>query len=185
MEKIDLGKTIHDAISRFSQNRIGAKPPVFVTLSPALTQVPWRDQTLKEFLRYFLYESLLTSDADAAIEISLRRRPLLKDLNAFLGVQPAYWVQLKVAGRGLRVSECLVEDLFGEVGYRCEEWVGLENSSARMGIFGAIDTPEMKMVFCLETTRHILKCDLLLPIMDFYPDSNTTSVGDVQESSRV
>jgi hypothetical protein len=54
-----------------------------------------------------------------------------------------------------------------------------------MGIFGAIDTPQMKMVFCLETTRHILKCDLLLPIVDFYPASDMTSVVDVQQTSRL
>jgi hypothetical protein len=185
MEQVNLSSVIEQAITRFSRNRIGEKPPVFVTLSPVLPQVPWKDSALRQFLQFFLYESLLTSDASAAIEISLRRRSLLKDLTAFLGVQPSYWVQIRVSGRGLRVAEQVIEDLFGEVGYRCEEWVGMENSNARLGIFGAIDTPQMKMVFCLETTRHILKCDLLLPIVDFYPASNRISVADVQETSRV
>ena len=130
MERIDLGTIIQDSISRFSQNRIGDKPPVFVTLSPALTQVPWNDRTLKEFLRYFLYEALLTSDPDAPVEITLRRRTLLADLKAFVGVQPSYWIQVRISGRGLRIAENLVEDLFTEVGYRCEEWVGIDGSEA-------------------------------------------------------
>ena len=100
MERIDLGTIIQDSISKFSQNRIGAKPSVFVTLSPALTQVPWKDRTLKEFLRFFLYEALLTSDPDAPVEITLRRRFLLADLKAFVGVQPSYWVQVRISGRG-------------------------------------------------------------------------------------
>jgi hypothetical protein len=169
MERVDLGTVIQDAISRFSHNRIGDKPPVFVTLSPALTQVPWRDRSLKQFLRFFLYEALLTSDPDAAVEISLRRRALLTDLKSFVGVEPSYWIQLRISGRGLRIGEPLVEDLFDEVGYRCEEWVGIDGSNARLGIFGTIDTPQFKMVFCVELKRNKLLCDLLIPVIDERP----------------
>jgi len=169
MEKVNLGSVIEQAITRVTRNRIGETPPVFVTLSPALTQVPWRDSGLKQFLQFFLYESLLTSDANAAIEISLRRRSVLKDLTAFVGIQPSYWVQLRISGRGLKIVENHVESLFGEVGYRCEEWVGVDGSGARLGIFGAIDAPNLKMVFCLESTRQRLKCDLLLPVNDNRP----------------
>jgi hypothetical protein len=124
MERVNLGSVLEQAISKFSQNRIGDKPPVFVMISPALTPIPWHDRSLKEFVRMFLYEVLLTSDPDAAIEVVLRRKIELKDLNAFVGVRPTCWVQLRVAGRGLRVRELLVEELFAEVGYCCEEWVG-------------------------------------------------------------
>jgi hypothetical protein len=168
MEKINLGSVIEQAITRVAQNRIGEKPAVFVTLSPVLTQVPWKDVALKQFLQFFLYESLLTSDANTAIEISLRRRSLLKDLTAFVGIQPSYWVQLRIAGRGLKIAENHIEDLFDEVGYRCEEWVGMDGSSARLGIFGAMDA-QMKVVFCLGLTRQRLKCDVLLPVHDRRP----------------
>ena len=168
MEKINLGSPIEQAITRVEQNRIGEKPPVFVTLSPALTQVPWRDTALKQFLRFFLYESLLMGDAQKPVEITLRRRALLKDLTAFVGIQPSYWVQLRIAGRGLKISESVVEDLFAEVGYRCEEWIGMDGSNARLGIFGTIDV-QSKIVLCLETSRRRLKCDLLLPVHDHQP----------------
>jgi hypothetical protein len=169
MEQVNLGSVIEQAITRSSQNRLGEKPPVFVALAPVLPQIPWRDAALRRFLQSFLYESLLTSDANAAVEISLRRRSLLKDLTAFLGVQPSYWVQLRISGRGLKIGEQIVEDLFAEVGYRCEEWIGIQGSDARLGIFGTISVPELKMVFCLESTRHRLRCDLLLPVSDGCP----------------
>jgi hypothetical protein len=54
---------IQDAISRFSQNRTGDKPPVFVTLAPTFTQVPWQNQTAEDFVRRFTYETLLTEVA--------------------------------------------------------------------------------------------------------------------------
>jgi hypothetical protein len=166
MGKLDIGTVIHDAISRFSHNRTGAKPPVFVTLSPAMTQVPWKNRTAESFVRRFLYETLLTSDPDAPIEVSLRRRSCLDDLNAFIGIKPSYWIQLRVTGRGIRVGEKLIDELFGELGFRLEEWVGVEGSDTRLGIFATIDAPKLTMVFCLETIRHKLKCDLLLPIDD-------------------
>jgi hypothetical protein len=53
----------------------------------------------------FLYEVLLTNDPDAIIEVTLRRKLELKDLNAFVGVRPSYWMQLRVAGRGLKIME--------------------------------------------------------------------------------
>lgn len=65
--------------------------------------------------------------------------------------------------------EHLIEELFAEVGYRCEEWVGVEDSAARLGIFGNENRPELKLVFCLESNRNILKCDLLLPIFEMIP----------------
>jgi hypothetical protein len=169
MDKINMGSVIEQAITKVTRNRIGAKPAVFVTLSPALTQVPWKDSGLKKFVEFFLYEALLTSDAAAAVEISLRRRSLLRDLTKFVGMEPTYWVQLRISGCGLRIAEPLIEDLFSEAGYRCEEWVGTAGASARLGIFGAIDAPKLKMVFCLESTRSRLRCDLLLPVLDHCP----------------
>lgn len=168
MEKLYLGTIIQEAISRFSQNRSGDKPPVFVTLAPAMTPAVL-DRSAEHFARRFIYETLLTSDPDAPIEISLRRRSCLKDLNAFIGVQPSYWIQLRITGRGIRIGETLIDELFGELGFRIEEWIGGERSDTRLGIFTTIDAPKQTMVFCLESVRHKLKCDLLLPIDEDLP----------------
>jgi hypothetical protein len=138
MRKVDFAIVIQETISRCSQNRIGEKPPVFVTLAPVLTRVPWPDQSAEEFVRRFLYEALFTSDADAAVEVSLRRRALLDDLNAF---------------------------------------VGISGSNMRLGIFGTIDAPNLKMVVSLEALRHRQKCDLLLPIADADPAPELLTAG--------
>ena len=141
---------------------------MFITLAP-LTRLPWRYHSAEEFIRRFLYETLLTSDAGEAVEVSLTRRALLKDLNAFLGIQPSYWIRLRVSGRGLRVEETFIEEIFDEVGLRAEEWLGTVDSSTRLGIFGTFDAPRLKMVFSVESLRRKQKCDLLLPIVDGDP----------------
>ena len=134
MKKIDFAAVIQESISRCNQNRIGPKPHVFVTLSPVLARLPWRYRSAEEFMRRFLYETLLTSDADAAVEVSLRRRAALNDLKAFVGVEPSYWIQLHGAGRGIRVAENLIDDLFSEVGLLPEEWLGSTDANTRLGI---------------------------------------------------
>jgi hypothetical protein len=78
-------------------------------------------------------------------------------------------MQLRVAGRGLKIMEPLIEELFAEVGYYSEEWVGAQDSAARLGIFGNKNKLEQKMVFCLELSRNILKCDVLLPVFEKVP----------------
>jgi len=169
MDHINLGSVIEQAISKFGQNRIGDKPPVFFMISPSLAPIARFDRSLKEFVRMFLYEVLLTNDPGAIIEVTLRRKMELKDLNAFVGVRPSYWMQLRVAGRGLKIMEPLIEELFAEVGYHSEEWVGVQDSAARLGIFGNKNKLEQKMVFCLELSRNILKCDVLLPVFEKVP----------------
>lgn len=166
MERLDIGTIMQETIARFSQNRGGAKPPVFVTLAPAMGPVSWENHSAATFMRRFVYETLLTSDPDAPIEVSLRCKSSLSDLNAFIGIKPAFWIQLRVTGRGLRIGEKAIEELFDELGFRVEEWVGVEGSDTRLGIFGTIDAPTVKMVFCLQSVRHKLRCDLLLPIHD-------------------
>jgi hypothetical protein len=95
----------------------------------------------------------------------------LADLSAFVGIKPRYWIQLRVQGRGLRLAEGFIDDIFSEVGLRAEEWLGIAGSNSRMAIFGTIDAPKLKMVFCLESVRQKQKCDLLLPIADADPAS--------------
>jgi hypothetical protein len=135
-----------------------------LTLAPTFTPVPWRDRPLNEFIRFFLYEALISSDPGSAIEISLRQRLALNDLSQFLARRSASWAQLRISGRGLRVNDRFVEDLFADVSYRCDEKLGVEGSSAQLGIFASVEAPARKMVFCLEIRKNRINCDLLIPI---------------------
>jgi hypothetical protein len=166
MENIDLGAVIEDAIAKFSSNRVGDKPPVFVMIPSPWRSVPWRDRSLKELVRVFLYEILLTSDPDSTLEISLRRRAQLKDLDTFVGLNPAYWVQLRISGRGLKMFEKLAQELCFDAGYRCEEWMAIEDTNVRFATFAAFDRPHVKIILCLESSKSVHKCDLLFPVVE-------------------
>ena len=166
MERIDLAKTIQESTATFCQNRIGDKPPISFTVSPTVTDIPWPDRKLQELVKLFLYEALLTNDPEAEVTVSLRRRSQLKDLSEFVGVQPTYWLHLRISGRGVRLSEFFIDEFFSDIGYTCVEWVGVAESETRLGIFTAADKPEIKIVFCLDDNRLKRKFDLLLPVRE-------------------
>lgn len=166
MERIDLTKTIKEATATFCQNRIGDKPPISVTVPAIMTDIPWPDRKLQELVKLFLYEALLTNDPEAEVTVSLRRRSQLKDLSEFVGVQPTYWLHLRISGRGVRLSEFFIDEFFSDIGYTCAEWVGVAESETRLGIFAAADKPEIKIVFCLDDNRLKRKFDILLPVRE-------------------
>lgn len=64
MQNIRLPSVINESLAKFSRNRTGSQPRVFVTVAPDFPEVPWWDGSVKEFARLFLYECLLTSDPD-------------------------------------------------------------------------------------------------------------------------
>lgn len=164
VEKIDIASLVQDALGRFGRNRVGERPPVSLVFAPTTAPVTWHDHTLREFIRYFLYETLVSGNPDAPIEISLRQRLALNDLNGFLRLAATSWTQLRIVGRGLRVDERFVEDLFADCGYRCDEKIGVDGSPASLSIFGAVEAPARKLVFCLELKKHHTLCDLLIPV---------------------
>jgi hypothetical protein len=166
MERIDLAKTIKEATATFCQNRIGDKPPISVTVPAISPEIPWPDRKLQELVKLFIYETLLTNDPDAQLTVLLRKRPQLKDLSAFIGVQASYWLHLRISGRGVRLSVSFFDEFFNDIGYKCAEWVGVAEAETRLGIFAAAGRPDIKIVFCLHDGRFMRKFDLLLPVRE-------------------
>jgi hypothetical protein len=166
MQILDLKELIQEVISKFSENRSSPKPVIFVTFPQAVTRLPWPDKSLRDFVRFFLYQALTSNHREASLEVLVHRSSELNDLARIVGIRTDYWVQLRVMGRGLRMEEKLVEELFADIGYRCEEWVAVRDTRIRLGVFSDISRPRTKMVFCLESSYSIHKCDLLLPVVE-------------------
>jgi len=165
MELIELGALIEEVVQKFSRNRIGAKPAVFVKIPPDLPYLLSGDGALEKLIRVYLYESLLMGNPDTPIHVMVHRRASLKDLEAFAGICPAYWTQLRIRVHGPYLLHNLFKEKFNEIGYGCEEWVGVENSNVQLAIFSS-PWPEAKVVFCADITKDVTKCDLLIPVLE-------------------
>lgn len=155
--KIDLATIVEDVVFKFTENHTGPKPRVFAKIPPDLPLVLWEDDGPERFSRYFLYEVLLRSNPEIPVHIMVDRRIKLKDLEDFVRLSPLYWIQLRVQAYGGGMVESVVEEVFHDVGYRCEEWVGIKGSSAGLAIFCPAEKDEPKMVFCIDAVRRCLE----------------------------
>jgi hypothetical protein len=161
---------IEEVIRRFTRNRIGPKPVVFVKIPPKLLYLPSRNESLEKLIRVYLYESLLMGNPDTPVRIMIHRPAPLKDLESFVGICPIYWTQLRIQMHGLCILNNLVKEKFSEIGYDCEEWVGVENATAQLAIFGS-SWPGTKVIFCADVAKDVTKYDLLIPVSSPSVDS--------------
>ncbi|HEY6197188.1 MAG TPA: hypothetical protein VI231_01150 [Candidatus Binatia bacterium] len=164
MHEVDLNGLIAQAVARFAQNRAGPRPSVRAKLPPALPVISWRDESLGRLIKRFLYHALTANHPDIPVRVSVNERRRLADLEAFVRLHPLSWIQLRIEGHGAGMSDGLVEELFRDFAYRCEEWVGVEGSDAQLAIFTAVDGCGSKIIFCADIAKPAWKCDLLIPV---------------------
>ncbi len=169
MSEINLKSLIEDVVLKFSRNRTGAKPIVLVTIPPELPNLFSQDTRFERLIRLFLYEVLLMNEPEAPVQLLVRRRSRLRDLEAFVGVSPQYWIQLRMAANGPCIPEKLTEERSREVDYRCQERVGVQDSNAQLVILSPMDEHGQKMVLCVDASRRIRKSDLLIPVSEPLP----------------
>jgi hypothetical protein len=164
--EINLRELVQDVILKFSRNRTGPKPRVLATIPPALPLISWHDNDLETFIRQFLYHALLVNNPDRPIQVSVHERSKLTDLERFVGAFPLSWIQLRIEGHGPGMIESVIEEVFGDLGYCCEEWLGIEGSHAQLGIFSPLKKEEPKLVLCIDLNGPMWKCDFLIPVSD-------------------
>jgi hypothetical protein len=163
---VDLNDLIVQAVARFAQNRSGPRPSIRAKLPPEIPVISWRDESLGRFIKRFLYQALTANHPDIPVRVAVNERRRLSDLETFVGLYPLCWIQLRIEGHGSGMSDGLVEELFRDFAYRCEEWVGVEGSDAHLGIFAPVDNGGPKIVFCADIARPTWKCDLLIPVSE-------------------
>jgi len=162
----NLKGLIDSVICNFRRNRTGPQPKIVVKIPVDLPLVFWQDHGLERFIKNFLYHALQVNNPEMPVQIMVHQRSRLTDLESFVGVNPLCWMQLRVEGNGPGMIESAVEEIFDGLGYRCEEWVGVEGSESQLAIFKPMEKNEPKLVLCIDSARNVWKCDFLVPVSD-------------------
>jgi hypothetical protein len=166
MNEINLTGLIEQAIAAFAQKHSGPRPRVRAKIRPDLPLISWRDSALGKFIGRFVYHALMASSPEVPVRVSLNERSRLSDLEAFVRLVPVGWIQLRIEGRGPGMTGGLIEELFRDIAYRCEEWVGVEGSESQLAIFCPENETEPKLVLCADISKPMWKFDLLIPLME-------------------
>ena len=108
MNAINVAGVVAQAIAAFTQNRTGPRPSVRAKIPSDLPLISWRDPRLGQFIKRFLYDTLMASIPEVPVRVSVNARSRLSDLEAFVRLLPICWIQLRLEGRGPGMAGGLV-----------------------------------------------------------------------------
>jgi len=145
----------------------GIGSPVHLSLPPNLSRFPWQDRSLEALIERFLHRASSISQPARPVRIAVRRKAKMPDLEKFFGIPSSYWIQLRIQWRGSAGFDGGARRILEDLGYRCEEWVGVEDSGQQLAAFCLGTGKEPKLVFWTDSRRESHKCDLLIPVSRF------------------
>jgi len=166
MRTVDVAHLIKDIVVSLRTKRADELPTIRLIISPGLPTFPWRDDSLERLLREIFSEFLRSRCGDLPVQIKVSSRPRLQDLQAFIGLSPLYWIQIKFSGYGLLSMTDPIETKLQQAGYYCEEWIGMDNASSQLAIFCPERGNASKLVLYLNTHRYRWECDFLIPVLE-------------------
>ena len=131
-----------------------------------LTRLHCHDRRMERLLCRLARKASLKVHPGKTIRIAVRQRGRMRDLEKFFEIQPAHWIQLRIAWSGPAGFERDARDLMRGLGYRCEEWIGENGSWPQLGAFSFGTKRLLKFLFWAQRQKDIQKCDLLIPVME-------------------
>ena len=165
MRELDLTALLRKTVLRLNKMHAGTGPSVQLSLALNLSKFFWHDCSLEKLIDRLVHYASVISPPARPVRIAVRQKAKMQDLEKFFDIHPSHWVQIKIdlAAAGFEEG---VRKTFEDHGYRCEEWVGVEDSRQQMGVFSLEAEQKLKLLFWAEnhTFRH--KCDLLIPVTD-------------------
>ena len=142
------------------------KSSIQFSLPYAFSGLYCHDRRLERLLCRLARRASLKMHPGNIIRIAVRRRNRMRDLEKFFQIQPAHWIQLRIAWCGPAGFERDALEMMRGLGYRCEEWIGENGSWPQLGAFSFGTKRLLKFLFWTQRRKAIQKCDLLIPVME-------------------
>jgi hypothetical protein len=124
-----------------------------------------QDDRLVKFVGALLSNVMQANEPRTPLRVVVNSRTNLKGFEAFLGVSPLCWINLRLQWHGAGIPEAIILETFNKLGCRCDEWIGTEGSDEQVGIFSPVEKESQKIIFCSETNGAVRRCDFLIPVV--------------------
>jgi hypothetical protein len=166
---MDLANTVSKIVLRLNNERPKFKPHIQLSVPFTLCELPSNANKLEMLFEKLLAHALAISHPSRRIRVAVYEKRKMSDLEKFFSISPRYWFHFRVeiqAEEGLENgAKAILEDL----GYRCSEWVGVEDSESQLGAFhiGVQDT--VALVLYIRNHRSRRNCDFLVPVIESMP----------------
>jgi hypothetical protein len=90
----------------------------------------------------------------------------MADMEEFFAISPVHWLQLSAKGFIENGFENSVRGVLIALGYRCSEWIGVEDSEARLGAFHYGDSEDLALILYVQDQGFRRQCDFLIPVTE-------------------
>jgi hypothetical protein len=165
MKEMNLTKLMRSVVLRCNRLLRRTGSSIKLSLPFALCKLLWHDRSLEGLIERLTVRASLAVDPGSPVQITVRQRKKMRDLEKFFGIRPSHWIQLQIARRGPAGLEKDARQILEDLGYSCEEWIGAEGSWPQLGAFSFGSKRLLKLVFWAQWHNNVQKCELLIPVI--------------------
>lgn len=155
-----------EIISESGSNRGRDSSAVYLSMPSALSEFCWRGGSLKDLTKKFLGHVVSISHPARSVQVEIREKKKLSDMERFFAISPFYWFQLSIECQSASGPDAGMQRVLESLGYRCPEWIGVEGSESQLGAFylGTQKTPVL--ILCVRNRGARRNYDLLIPVIE-------------------
>lgn len=165
MRELDLAALMRKIVLRLNKKHEGVGSSVQLSLPLNLPGLFWHDRSLEKLIERIIHYASVISCPAQPVKIAVRQKTRLLDLEKFFDIHPSRWIQLRIE-LGAAGLEERARQILQDHGYRCGEWVEVENSRQQLGAFCLETDRSLKLVLWTENHRFSPKCALLIPVAE-------------------
>jgi hypothetical protein len=154
-----------EIVPRLREKRGRDCPPIHVSISPFLPDIPSDGGSIESLIVRFLSYVAEISHPSRSVRVAVHVKKRASDLEQFYGISPLKWFHLSVKSQSTSGFEQGVKEILEDLGYRCPEWIGVEGSESQLGAFhfGAKTSPSL--ILFVQNQGSQRSCDFLIPVV--------------------
>jgi hypothetical protein len=164
MKETDLASMVIEIVLNFNEKQPQTAPHAHLSIPSNLRKFLWHDSSLEKLVRRFLMLVFSLNKRARRIEIAVHGKAKMTDLERFLAIAPLHWIQVSASTQGSIEIGDPIRGILQDLGYQCDEWLGLENSEIQLGTYCRDKVPEARLILCLHNSRANQKIEILVPI---------------------
>jgi hypothetical protein len=163
---MNLDDRLRSIVLRLNKKRKNFGPLIQLSISPLPSGLSWHGNKLEALAEQFLICTLAFSSPARCIRVAVRLKRHMVDLEEFFSVSPDHWLHLSAKGALETGFEDSVREVLNNLGFRCSEWIGVEDSEAKLGAFHYEAFKDLALILYVQDQGSRWQCDFLIPVSE-------------------
>jgi hypothetical protein len=163
---MNVDDNLRKIVLRLNKKHKNVGPLIHLSISPLLSEFSWHGDKLEALVEPILLRALAFSRQARPIRVAVRIKKRMADLERFFSIFPVHWLHLSAKGVFENGFENSVREVLISIGYQCSEWIGVEDSEARLGAFYYGASKDLALILYVQDQGSRRQCDFLIPVTE-------------------